>query len=178
MHLCFFTPSLSNWRMNKRLNGAWAPNHVRYGVTREYWMFYSGQGFVAVIWFGSSLTPPLLSASCPSFSVFLCVAIRAYWRERWRGGAGAEWENHGTARKAWSSINHSILSGCNPGINTHIKLGNTALGSAPPPPTWGRMCEMVAKCGETWLNSARWGERPGFLANNSKSTVINLIYYY
>jgi hypothetical protein len=34
---------------------------------------------------------------------------------------------------------------------------------------------MVAKCGETWLSSARWGERPGFLANNSTGTLINLI---
>jgi hypothetical protein len=54
-----------------------------------------------------ALTPsPLLSndlpsASCLSFSVFLCVAGRAYWREG--GGAGA---------KVLSSINHSILSVC------------------------------------------------------------------
>jgi hypothetical protein len=37
------------------------------------------------------------------------------------------------------------------------------------------MCEMVAKCGETWQSSARWRERPGFLANNSTGTLINLI---
>ncbi len=30
-------------------------------------------------------SPPLPSASCLSFSVFLCVVVQAYWRERWRG---------------------------------------------------------------------------------------------
>ncbi len=42
------------------------------------------------------LVPPPPSTSCLSFSVFLCVAGRAYWRER--GGGGG----------AWSSIDHSI----------------------------------------------------------------------
>ncbi len=41
-----------------------------------------GPGFLAVEWFGSSPTPPPPpSASCLSFSVFPCVASRAYWRE-------------------------------------------------------------------------------------------------
>jgi hypothetical protein len=41
---------------------------------------------------------PLTEASCLSFSVFLCVAGLAYGRR-------------GVGRGAWSSINHSILSG-------------------------------------------------------------------
>ncbi len=53
-------------------------------------LLFRGLGFLAVVWFGSSPTPfpPLPSASCLSFTVFLCVAVRAYWRERGRG-AGA-----------------------------------------------------------------------------------------
>jgi hypothetical protein len=47
------------------------------------------------------------SARCLSFSVFLCVAGRACWWER-RRGRGAKSYDH---RKAWSSTNHSILSG-------------------------------------------------------------------
>ncbi len=53
--------------------------------SRYYWMVYIGPSFLAVVWFGSPphpLPPPLPSASCLSFSVFLCVAYRAYWRER------------------------------------------------------------------------------------------------
>ena len=56
-----------------------------------------------------SLDHPLPSASCLSFSVFLCVAGRAYWRERRVGGGDGAKSCDG--EKAWSSINHSILSG-------------------------------------------------------------------
>ncbi len=46
--------------------------------------FYRWSGFLAIVWFGSTSTPfPYIScASCLCFSVFLCVAGRAYWRER------------------------------------------------------------------------------------------------
>ncbi len=44
---------------------------------REDWMIFRGPGFLAVICFGSTPT---------SFSVFLCVAGRAYWQEI--GGRG------------------------------------------------------------------------------------------
>ncbi len=50
--------------------------------------------------------PPLPLASCLPNSLFLSIAGRAYWRER--GGGGTK-PYHG--EKAWSSINHSILSG-------------------------------------------------------------------
>ncbi len=44
--------------------------------TREYIMYYRGPGFLAVVWFCSFPLPfpHLLSASCLSFSVFLCVS--------------------------------------------------------------------------------------------------------
>ncbi len=58
-------------------------------LSREYWMIYRGPGFLAVVWIGSSTSPspkPLPSATCLSFSVFLCDAGRAYRRERGRKG--------------------------------------------------------------------------------------------
>ncbi len=69
--------------------------HV-FSWTREYWMIYKKPGFLAVLWFGSSPTPPphfppLQWTSCLSFSVFLCV----------------------DSEKAWPCINHSILSELN-----------------------------------------------------------------
>jgi hypothetical protein len=56
--------------------------------TRDYWMIYRGPGFFAVARCGSSPTPfpSFPPASCLSFSVFLCVAGQAYWREK--GGRG------------------------------------------------------------------------------------------
>jgi hypothetical protein len=72
---------------------------------RECWIIYSGPGFLAVrrmIW----LLPPLPSVSCLSFSVFLCVAFRAYWH--WRGWGRSQAFD---GQKAWSSINYSIPSG-------------------------------------------------------------------
>jgi hypothetical protein len=61
---------------------------------RKYWMIIRGPGFLEVVWFGSSPSP---SASCLSFSVFLCVAGRVYWQQRGEG-EGKE-PNHMTARK-------------------------------------------------------------------------------
>ncbi len=55
------------------------------------------------------LFPPLPSASCLSFSVFLCVVVQAYWRER-REGVGEE-PNHTLARKPCplSIIQYSLV---------------------------------------------------------------------
>ncbi len=64
---------------------------------REYWRIYRGSGFLVVVWFGSTHLLPLPWASCLSFSVFLCVAGRAYWLEK--GGCVGEEPNHSTARK-------------------------------------------------------------------------------
>ncbi len=73
--------------------------------------FIEGQAFLRLFDLALPLPPPspVPSASCPSLSVFLCVADRAYCWER----GGRRW---GRARsydheKAWSSINHSVLSG-------------------------------------------------------------------
>ncbi len=63
--------------------------------TREYWMIHKRPCFLAIVWFGSSL-PPLSSANCLSYSVFLCVAGPAYWRTG-EDGAGVE-PNHTTSR--------------------------------------------------------------------------------
>ncbi len=58
---------------------------------REYWMVYSRPNFLRS--YDSAPrpapSPPLLSASWLSFSFFLCVAGRTYWRER-GGGGGQE----------------------------------------------------------------------------------------
>ncbi len=72
----------------------------------EDWMIYRGPGS---LFHARSLPPPLPSAS---FSVFLCVAGRAYWRE----GVGVEL-NHmtATARKLGPLHNNSsMLSGWGP----------------------------------------------------------------
>jgi hypothetical protein len=73
-------------------------------------MIYGGPGFLSVVGFSSSPSPsfPLPSASCLLFSVLLCVADLAYWREREGGGdVGAKPYD---GEKAWSFINHSTLS--------------------------------------------------------------------
>jgi hypothetical protein len=75
-------------------------------------MIYRGPGFLAVAWFGSSLTPsPLLS------SVGSSDDTQEDWEREtscWRESEeGIRLEpKHTTVRKpAWSSINQSILSG-------------------------------------------------------------------
>ncbi len=73
-------------------------------------MMNRGPGF-----FAAPLPPPLphsTVSNLSSFSVFLCVAGRAYCG---RGEGVGEEPNYTTARKAkWPSINHSILSAVYP----------------------------------------------------------------
>ncbi len=73
----------------------------------EYWMICWGPGFLDVVWFCSSPFPPFSrpSAICLSFSAFLSVASRAFWR---RGGSGWGVAKSYDCEKAWSSINHPI----------------------------------------------------------------------
>ncbi len=70
-------------------------------------------------------SPRLTSGSCLSFSVFLCVAGRVYWR----GGGGCGGATKYGGEKTWSSINHAILSateykitGCNTSAATESGL--------------------------------------------------------
>ncbi len=72
-----------------------------------------GPGFLAdVVWFGSSPTPssPLPSASCFSYSVFLCVPGRPYSRES-EGTSGGGAKSY-DSEKTRASINLSLLSTC------------------------------------------------------------------
>ncbi len=78
---------------------------------REYWRFYRGPAFLAVGWFGSTsapFTPLSRQQGCLSFAVFLCVAGRAFWRER--GIGGGRRAKSFDREKAWSSVNYSILA--------------------------------------------------------------------
>ncbi len=45
----------------------------------------------------------------PRSPVFLCVVGRAYWQERGEGGGRGGAESY-DSKKAWSSINHSVLT--------------------------------------------------------------------
>ncbi len=114
---------------------------------REYWMLYRGPGFLAVVWFGSS-----------PFTVIAWPATHIDWeRDKlcWREGWGRS-QIMRPQKKAWTSINHSILSGSNNLARSHptnihnlvlIRNGNvirniwgwcndttTSRGGAPPPP--------------------------------------------
>jgi hypothetical protein len=75
---------------------------------RWYWMIYREP---SIVWFGSSPTPspsPSPVSNLSLFSVFLCVAGRAYGREReagrwWRSQIIRRWES-------LASITHSMFS--------------------------------------------------------------------
>jgi hypothetical protein len=62
-------------------------------------MINRGPSFLAVVWFAPS--PPLSSANCISFTVSLCVAGPAYWRESEEGGGGRGTESY-DRKKAWA----------------------------------------------------------------------------
>jgi hypothetical protein len=56
-------------------------------LSREYWMIYRVPGFLALIRFGSSLTPPPLS-KLSLFPRLPMTSGRAYWRKRRGRGWG------------------------------------------------------------------------------------------
>jgi hypothetical protein len=70
-------------------------------------MIYRGPGLFALQIFGSSHTPS--PSSWLAFSVFLCAVGRAFGRE-WGGESGGGAKSY-DGEKAYSFINHSILSG-------------------------------------------------------------------
>ncbi len=77
-------------------------------LLREYWMTDRGPGFLGVrmIWLLAQLPTISRHQVILSFSVFMCVSGRAFWRKWWRGRGRSQ----SIRRKAWSSLNHSILS--------------------------------------------------------------------
>jgi hypothetical protein len=75
-------------------------------------MIYRGPGLLAAAWFGSPITPFLFSreqlVSLSQSSCVLLVELTDGCGGGARGGGGAKWYGR---KKAWPSINHSILSG-------------------------------------------------------------------
>ncbi len=79
----------------------------RSAAAREFWMIYRGPGYLAVLWFDS----PRLELDWPHTG-----SLRRGGNLLTGGGGeggGREAESY-DRKKAWSSINHSILSGSNP----------------------------------------------------------------
>ncbi len=70
-------------------------------------MIHRGRSFLAIIWFGSTThPPPPLPQQVVSLSQF---SLRPpYWRKRGEGGWGRSQSYD--SKKAWSYMNHSILS--------------------------------------------------------------------
>jgi hypothetical protein len=71
--------------VNALFNRSLQKVYIYWEKCREYWMIYRGLGFLIILLLPHPLTPPLPSEICLSFSVFLCVAGRASWREWGRG---------------------------------------------------------------------------------------------
>ncbi len=79
--------------------------HAIYDTLESIEWFIEDQAFSPSYDLAPCSLPPPPSATCLSFSVFLCVADGAYWRE-----SGVGWgANSYDGEKAWYSINHSIL---------------------------------------------------------------------
>ncbi len=101
---------------------------------REYLMFIEDQVFSPPY----NLAPPAAPPSHPLpsasylffFSVFLCVADWVYWREREARDGG--WAKLYDGRKAWSSINHSILSFFRWWGKSWINIAGRRLGDGDP----------------------------------------------
>ncbi len=102
-------------------------------------MIYRGPGFLAVVWF---IPPPLPSANCLSFSVFLCLAGRAYYRER--GGGGERGAKSYNRKKAWPCINHSILSVR--GFKRELLVRSVVLNGMFVSATWTRAPPPLSPC--------------------------------
>jgi len=86
---------LSHGRLNRRRSRYFAAVH-----RREYWFIYRLPGFLPIVWFGSSPTPPQ-----PPYPVN--KLDRKYTGRLRKREEGRVWAR---SKKAWSFINHSILS--------------------------------------------------------------------
>ncbi len=71
---------------------------------REYWMIYRGPGFLSVVWFCCSPIPSPVARQQVVTLPGCCWST--YWRERGGWGGAKLYDGE----KAWSFINHSILS--------------------------------------------------------------------
>ncbi len=85
---------------------------------REYWMIYRGTGFLTVLGFGSSPSPPPLSW-------LLSLPVCRRWSLQTEEGGGGGARSSYNVEKAWSSINHSILFGAD--ANFWV-MADTSLG--------------------------------------------------
>jgi hypothetical protein len=100
---------------------------LRYSLSREYWVFYRGPGFIAVLWFGS---PPLPSVNSTEDT-------QDDWERETtclQGEGVVEEPNHTSARKPWS-LNHSIFSACGTCRESNRRLWNVAPYLVTPQPT-------------------------------------------
>ncbi len=92
-HVCIHASATECWAMQCH-SGAPRTASLSYRLhSREYWMIYylwrtrlSRRQMIWLLRFYPMPSPPLPSASCLAFSVFLCVAGQAYWRKK--GGRG------------------------------------------------------------------------------------------
>ncbi len=74
-----------------------------------YCMIYSGPGFLAVVWFGSSSTPSPLPSACSTGDK------QEDYRQRdnlLRGAGVGKLAKSDDGKRAWSSIKHSLFSLC------------------------------------------------------------------
>ncbi len=84
----------------------------RWYFNSEYLMIYRGPGFLAAVWFGSSLTPGQQLVSLSQSSGVFPVQLTAGRGGKGVGGGGGA-QSYGR-EKAWPSRNHSILSALQP----------------------------------------------------------------
>ncbi len=91
--------------------GAWRPPFLlpdTMQASLALLIIYRGPGFLAVVWFGSS---PTLPHPVSKLSLFLSHPVcRLSNLLTGEGGGGGEGARLYVGEKAWSSINHSIIS--------------------------------------------------------------------
>ncbi len=114
----------------------------------QNWMIYGGPGFLAVVWFGSSPTPPpppSVSSTRKTGRLRRTGRLRKSENllkgEGGGGGRGSESCDH---EKAWSSINHAVLSA--PQLPTLPVRPTASTLPLPPPNTDLKNREKFSSC--------------------------------
>jgi len=96
--------SILNWRPNPVIRPgqtrSWSAKPAYQRVLNDFF-YIEDQAFLRS-YDSAPRSPPLPSASCPSFSVFLCVAGQAYWRVRGGGGGCGRGAKLYDREKAWT----------------------------------------------------------------------------